>query len=62
MVAYPLGLRKLCILLLLLAAIGIRLYIRQTKRRILRRHKEDILLLRIQHLIERCDSYEQQAQ
>ena len=49
------------ILLLLLAAIGIRLYIRQTKRRILRRHKEDILLLRIQHLIERCDSYEQQA-
>ena len=46
------------ILLLLLAAIGIRLYIRQTKRRILRRHKEDILLLRIQHLIERC---EQQA-
>ena len=33
----------------------------QTKRRILRRHKEDILLLRIQHLIERCDNYEQQV-
>ncbi len=44
--------------LLLTAALGIHLYIRQTRRRILRRHKEDILLLRIQHLIERCDSYE----
>ena len=33
----------------------------KTKRRILRRHKEDILLLRIQHLIERCDNYEQQV-
>ena len=48
-------------LLLFLAVTGIRLYVRQTKRRILRRHKEDILLLRIQHLIERCDNYEQQV-
>lgn len=47
---------------LLLAAVGIRLYVRQSKRRILRRHKEDILLLRIQHLIERCDSYERQRE
>lgn len=47
---------------LLLATIGIRLYVRQSKRRILRRHKEDILLLRIQHLIERCDSYERQRE
>ena len=48
-------------LLLFLAVTGIRLYVRQTTRRILRRHKEDILLLRIQHLIERCDNYEQQV-
>ncbi len=44
-----------------LAGLAVYLYIRQTKRRILRRHKEDILLLRIQNLIERCNSYEQQS-
>ncbi len=44
-----------------LAGLAVYLYIRQTKRRILRRHKEDILLLRIQNLIERCNSYERQS-
>ena len=48
------------LLCLCLIALGIYLYIRQTRRRILRQHKEEILLLRIQHLIERCDSYERQ--
>lgn len=47
-------------LLVLAVATGLRLYIRQARQRLLQRHKEDILLLRIQHLIERCSRYEQQ--
>ncbi len=48
------------LILLSLAAAGLQLYIRQSRQRILRRHKEDILLLRMQHLIERCNRYERQ--
>lgn len=48
-------------LFLFLAVAATRLYVRQAKHRILRRHKEDILLLRVQHLIERCDNYERQV-
>lgn len=49
---------SLTILFLIIAAIY--LYLWQSKQRIMRKHKEDILMLRIQHLIERCDSYERE--
>ncbi len=44
----------------LLIIIAIYWYLWQSKQRIMRKHKEDILMLRIQHLIERCDSYERE--
>lgn len=37
---------------------GIRLYIYRARKRMERQHKEEILLLRIRHLIEQCNSYE----
>lgn len=47
-------------LMLALATIvaGIRLYVYRTKRELERRHKEEILLLRIRNLIEQCNQYE----
>lgn len=46
------------ILTLFLIFASIRLYIYRTKRVIERRHKEEILLLRIRGLIEQCNRYE----
>lgn len=46
------------ILTLFLIFASIRLYIYRTKRAIERRHKEEILLLRIRGLIEQCNRYE----
>ncbi|MDR0657663.1 MAG: helix-turn-helix domain-containing protein, partial [Mediterranea sp.] len=42
----------------LLIASGIYVYIRYTKKKIERQHKEEILLMRIRNLIERCDTLE----
>ena len=56
----PLAYAAYTFLALCLAALSAYLYVRQAKRRIQQRHKEDILLLRIQNLIERCDNYERQ--
>ena len=45
--------------ILLLIAIGsIRLYVYWTRKKMERRHKEEILLLRIRNLIEQCNNYE----
>ncbi len=44
------------------AGLIIYLYIRETKQRIRRKHKEEILLLRIRNLIERCDYYERKKE
>lgn len=49
------------LIILSLAGLAVYLYFRQAQQRIQRRHKEDILLLRIQNLIERCNYYEQQS-
>lgn len=46
------------ILTLSLICVGIRLYIYWTQKEIERRHKEEILLLRIRNLIEQCNRYE----
>ncbi|WP_195532277.1 two-component regulator propeller domain-containing protein [Bacteroides finegoldii] len=43
---------------LLSVLVGIQLYIRHAKKEMERRHKEDILLLRIKNLIEQRDQYE----
>ena len=48
------------LLTILAVAGGTWLYVRQSKRRIQRQHKEEILLLRIRNLLERCDDYERQ--
>ena len=48
------------ILTVLAVAGGTWLYVRQSKRLIQRQHKEEILLLRIRNLLERCNNYEQQ--
>ena len=50
------------VILFLVIACSVWLYVRLTKLRIQRCHKEEILLLRIQNLIERCDSYERHAE
>lgn len=47
------------LLILLFITVGsIRLYICWTRKKIERRHKEEILLLRIRNLIEQCNNYE----
>lgn len=46
------------ITLLLVTVVGIRLYVYWTRKKMERRHKEEILLLRIRNLIEQCNSYE----
>jgi len=46
------------ITLLLIVLAGIRLYIYWTRKKMERRHKEEILLLRIRSLIEQCNTYE----
>lgn len=46
------------IALLLVTIAGIRLYVYWTRKKMERRHKEEILLLRIRNLIEQCNSYE----
>lgn len=46
------------IALLLVTVVGIRLYVYWTRKKMERRHKEEILLLRIRNLIEQCNSYE----
>ena len=46
------------IALLLIALAGIRLYVYWTRKKMERRHKEEILLLRIRSLIEQCNTYE----
>lgn len=48
------------VFLLLILATGISLYVRQTKKRMERLHKEEILLLRIRNLIEQCNQYEEE--
>ena len=40
-------------------AASIRLYIHRTRKEMERKHKEEILLLRIRNLIEQCNRYEQ---
>ena len=39
-------------------AASIRLYIHRTRKEMERKHKEEILLLRIRNLIEQCNRYE----
>lgn len=46
------------ILILTLIYASIRLYVYRTQKEIERRHKEEILLLRIRNLIEQCNRYE----
>lgn len=46
------------VLLLATITIAIRLYIYRSKKEMERRHKEEILLLRIRNLIEQCNRYE----
>lgn len=46
------------VLLLALIAASIRLYIYRTREEMERKHKEEILLLRIRSLIEQCNRYE----
>lgn len=41
---------------------SIYLYMRQARLRLLRQHKEEILLLRIRNLIAQCDSYRKQTE
>ena len=43
-----------------IVALGVWLYVYLSQQRIQRRHKEEILLLRIRNLLERCDNYERQ--
>lgn len=56
--AYTFYMIVLCLSILF----GIRLYVRISRRNLLRKHKEEILLMRIRHLIERCDNYERKVQ
>ena len=44
--------------LLVVIIAGIRFYVYWTRKKMERRHKEEILLLRIRNLIEQCNSYE----
>ncbi len=46
------------LLLILIVVSGIRFYVYWTRREMVRRHKEEILLLRIRNLIEQCNTYE----
>ncbi len=46
------------IITMVLCALGVRTYVSLSRQRLMRRHKEEILLMRIQNLIERCDNYE----
>ena len=46
------------IFILLIIAASFRLYAHRTKKEMERRHKEEILLLRIRNLIEQCNRYE----
>lgn len=53
----------LYIIVLLIAAVtSIRLYVYWTRKEMERRHKEEILLLRIRNLIEQCNHYEAEQQ
>lgn len=46
------------LLTIITIAASIRLYMHRTKKELERRHKEEILLLRIRNLIEQCNRYE----
>ena len=48
------------LLLTVLGIVIVRLYVYRTKKSLARRHKEEILLMRIQNLIEQCNRYERE--
>ena len=45
------------VLSIAIIAASIRLYIHRTRKEMERKHKEEILLLRIRNLIEQCNRY-----